>query len=364
MQDSFTFKFAGKFYLKVIAIGFIIWVGLNFLFGNSPFGGQYYVPFFLCIVLLVQRSYKLNIRDNALFIKRLGLETKASLTKVEWVERSGKKLILHMLDGAQHHLPLYRYSPEDQAKLIELTEQYCFVGPRQIVPTPHFSKPQEIQEREVQEQQESAAIQTPYTSYSSKPDVEPTYAQPAYAQPSNHMSKKRIKSNVAELLNRGVPKREVFERLRNSGVADSTLAKLIASTPDEILNELHEGKNKLFVTLFMLTSALATWASYVTAAPEHKQFTLGISLAVSVFFVLGFLRRSLFVYNFYLALCGITIGREVFVFVHAGTVPQMLGITLSIGLLLFAWYIRTRLYPDFRFFGVKKGRNGEYVFTD
>ncbi|WP_415889172.1 hypothetical protein ACMXYV_14500 [Neptuniibacter sp. SY11_33] len=362
MQEDFTFKFAGKFYFKVTAIGFIIWVGLNFLFGNSPFGGQYYVPFFLCIVLLVQRSYKLNIRDNALFIKRFGLETKASLTKVEWVEKSSKKLILHMLDGAQHHLPLYRYSPEDQARLIELTEKYCFVGPRQIVPVPQFSQPQETQE----EQQENAGIQTGYTSYSSKPDIEPTYVQPTYAQPSNHMSKQRIKSSVTELLNRGVPKREVFEQLRNSGVTDTTLATLIAATPDEILNELHEGKNKLFVTLFMLTSALAIWGSYVVATPEHKQVTLVISLAVSICFTMGFLRRSLLAYNFYLVLCGITIGRELFACIYGGTVPipQMIGIALSIGLLLFAWFIRTRLYPDFRFFGVKKGHNGEYVFTD
>ncbi|WP_415882283.1 hypothetical protein [Neptuniibacter sp. QD34_54] len=354
MQESYTFKFAGKFYLKVIAIGLIIWAGLNFLFGNSPFGGQYYVPFFLCIVLLIQRSYKLNIRDNALFIKRLGLETKASLTKVEWIESSGKKLILHMLDGAQHHIPLYRYSPEDQAMLIEQTERYCFVGPRQIVPTSHFSQQEVAQE----EQKENPVTQASFTQESR--------VETSYAQPSNHMSKKRIKSSVAELLNRGVPKREVFERLRNCGVTDSTLATLIATTPDEILNELHEGKNKLFVTCFTLTSALAIWGSYVVAAPEHKQVTLVISLAVSIFFVLGFLRRSIFAYNLYLVLCGITIGRELFAFIHVGAVPvpQMIGIALSIGLLLFAWFIRSRLYPDFRFFGVKKGHNGEYVFAD
>lgn len=56
------------------------------------------------------------------------------------------------------------------------------------------------------------------------------------------MKTKEAKAKVKDLLSSGVPRSEVFAQLSGQGVKDRLLARLIASTSDPYLCDIHDRK--------------------------------------------------------------------------------------------------------------------------
>lgn len=328
MKTNVTFNFAGVFYLKILIIGMAIWIGLNLILGNGPIAGQYYVPFFLFFILLFQYSYQLNIRKEGVYIKRLGMGAKVNFNDLENTKQEGKKLIFYMSDTAQHHIPFSRFSSQDQAKILQMIEAFSSKEQGGIPSQEECGK--ESQEDEIPE----------------------------------HMLKETAKRWINDLLNSGLSKKDVFDRLRDRGVPENKLAKLIASTPDEILCVLQAGKNNIFITIFMLMSAIALWGSYITTEPRYQVYVVVSGVLINGLFLLGFFRFKLIAYNFYILLSTISIVRELNSFFVTEAIYHLIGVVITLCLIAFVWFIRVQLYPDYRWIGCKKDKEGEYIFSD
>lgn len=324
MIGSQVYKFSGAFYIKAIVIGVVAWVLLNLLFGNSPLGGHYYIPFVLIIYLLVQLSYQVDVRKDAIHIKRFGMGGKVSYENLQKVSQESGTLALYASDGRQYNIPVSRFSKEDQKTLSEQLDQLWSEDPGEEV--------------NVEEESESGI-----------PD---------------HMMKAEAKRWISQLLDSGMSKKEVFDQLKGRGVKDSKLAFMIASMPDEILCMLHEGKNNILVGIYAIMSALVIWSFYVSADSDLRLTVLFIQGTISALFIWGFFSFKLLAYNAYIFLGLISLPREAIATFSANDIPGMVGIAFAMAMIVYVWFVRSRLYPDAGLLGVKKDKSGKYQFSD
>ncbi|MCP4597507.1 hypothetical protein [Neptuniibacter sp.] len=324
MKGCQIYKFSGAFYLKAAAFTVAGWVMINLIFGNSPLGGHYYIPVVLLIYLLVQLTYKVDLRKDALHIKRFGMGAKVSFENLHKVEEENGTIGLHVQDGRQYNIPLSRFTRQDQKQLSDQLNELWAV----------------------------ARSDMPVEKDRSDSDI------------PDYLAKEEAKKRVVEMLGSGVPKKEVFEQLKDRGIRDNKLAMMIASVPDELLCILHEGKNNILVIVYSLLAILAIWGTYMTAPDNIRTFSLVILIVTNLLFIWGFFSFKLIAYNVFIFLSLVTIPKDAVAVIAANDIPGMVGIGLSVLVLAYVWFIRSRLYPDIGFIGVKKDKAGQYQFSE
>ncbi|MGI1669274.1 MAG: hypothetical protein K6L74_02985 [Neptuniibacter sp.] len=324
MIGSQVYKFSGAFYTKAIVLCLFGWVILNLVLGNHPLGGQFYIPFILFIYLLVQLSYRVEIRKDAVHIKRFGMGGKVSYKNLKKVSQENGTIGLYVDDGRQYNIPLSRFSKENQRKLTDQIDEFW----------------------------SQAAV------------AEVTVERKSGSEIPEHMMKADAKRWISKLLDSGVPKKEVFEQLKGRGVKDSKLAMMIASVPDEVLCMLHEGKNNLLVGIYALSAVFVVWVTYVTMEPDIRMYVLAVQVTISLLLIWGFFSFKLLAYNIYIVFGVISLPKEILLVVSTGNIPEMVGIGIGVAMLSYVWFVRTRLYPDIGFVGVKKDKSGQYRFSD
>ena len=178
------------------------------------------------------------------------------------------------------------------------------------------------------------------------------------------MNKKEIKAKVAELLSTNTEKSEVFAQLSGQGIKDSRLAYLIASYADPARCIQHERKVNLLVTLIFIQAVIAFLIGYRIGAksgPEAKWIIGGLCASILVLFAWGFHTHRVSAYNAWILLSIIQLPKSLDGFT-ASPLASTIGISISLGMLLYVWYLREQLFPDFAFLTPRKVK-GRYVFS-
>ncbi|MXN79245.1 permease [Burkholderia sp. 4701] len=185
------------------------------------------------------------------------------------------------------------------------------------------------------------------------------------------MNKTEAKTRIAAMLSAGSTKSNVLAALSGQGVKDRVLASLIASRPDPDRcrqNRLHV---RLLIALGILQLLYCLWLAYtfvVDAGPPGTTsvVVIGLFLAVTVplslLFIWGFATYRVTLYHAYIAL---SIAQMPKLIERLATDPgdALKGLAISIALVVYVYFVRNRLFPDYVWFWPRKA-GGRYVFAE
>ncbi|MCP3869574.1 MAG: hypothetical protein GY703_16045 [Gammaproteobacteria bacterium] len=178
------------------------------------------------------------------------------------------------------------------------------------------------------------------------------------------MKNREIKASVADLIASGAEKSEVFSKLVAQGGKEKKVAHYIASYPDERLGFTHNGKVKVLVTIMFVQVIIAFLLGYgiaIDSDPTQKWLYGGLAAAIPLLLLWGFYKQSLIAYNAYILLSITQFPRQLSGFFEA-PVENTIALGISLVILGFVWFVRSKLFPDLGFISPRK-HNGEYVFT-
>lgn len=179
------------------------------------------------------------------------------------------------------------------------------------------------------------------------------------------MNKKEIKNKVNELLASGVAKSDVFAQLSGQGIKDYRLAFYIASYASPRLHEEHAGKVNTLITLMFVQALLAFFMGVVIGAKigPNAQWVVGaIAASIPLLFAWGFNKNFAGAYNAYILLSIAQLPKQ-FAGFSDNPIATSIGLSVGLGLLIFVWYVRQKIFPDFAFIAPKKIK-GQYVFSE
>lgn len=171
-------------------------------------------------------------------------------------------------------------------------------------------------------------------------------------------TKNEIRNQMTRLLDNGMEKEAVFDRLSGQGVSDRKLARWLASIPEPGQRE-RQSLNIGILTGFM---ALQTAILLLFVGAGAGMWMLAILFGlIPLAFAWGFRKPSAFAYGAYVALGFATLPRHVtgVVALDAGAI---IAFILSMGLVLFVLYVQRAIFPGlFVLWPLKI--NGRYVFA-
>jgi hypothetical protein len=178
------------------------------------------------------------------------------------------------------------------------------------------------------------------------------------------MNKKEISSKIKELISSGMSRSEVFAQLSGAGLKDNQLANLIASYADPILCDLHDRKVNFLIALMFIQSAIASLAGFGIGAsigPNAQWVVAGICGLIPLLFAFGFYKHKSGAYNAYIVLAITQLPKQLEGFASS-PIAISIGLAIAISMLVYVWYVRQKIFPDFSFIGPKKVK-GQYVFA-
>jgi len=178
------------------------------------------------------------------------------------------------------------------------------------------------------------------------------------------MNKQEVKARIAELISTGVAKSEIFKQLSGQGLKDSKIAYLIAAHADPALCAEHRGKVKLLIGLMVFQSLLCFVGGFFLGAaigPNAKWIFALICLVIPLLFAWGFYKNFAGAYNGYILLSIVNLPKSLEGFMQ-DPISSFIGLAITIGIVVFVWHVRSKLFPDFALITPKKIK-GEYVFS-
>lgn len=180
------------------------------------------------------------------------------------------------------------------------------------------------------------------------------------------MNKKEIQTKVNHLLSSGIPKSTVFANLSGQGIKDSQLAYFIAAHADPMRRLAHDKKVSIIITIMLIQAALGFIVGFNAGAqigPNASLFFGGIAILIQILFALAFYKYQVGAYNAYIVFAMINMPKSLLdLTVTPISTSEMVGICISICILAYVWYVRTKIFPDFVFVSPKKIK-GQYIFT-
>ncbi|MGZ2747011.1 permease [Burkholderia stagnalis] len=188
------------------------------------------------------------------------------------------------------------------------------------------------------------------------------------------MNKTEAKTRIAAMLSAGSKKSDVLAALSGQGIKDRVLAHLIASRPDPDRcrqNKLHV---RLLIALGILQLLFCLWVAYTLVVDAVSIGPLGttgvvvvavllaITVPLSLLFIWGFATYRVTVYHAYIAL---SIAQMPKLVGRLATDPgdALTGLAISIALVVYVYFVRNRLFPDYVWFWPRKVA-GRYVFAE
>ncbi|TCW79612.1 permease [Burkholderia sp. SRS-46] len=180
------------------------------------------------------------------------------------------------------------------------------------------------------------------------------------------MNKTEAKTKIAAMLSAGSKKGDVLAALSGQGIKDRVLANLIASRPDPERcrqNRLHV---RLLIALGILQLLFCLWVAYTLFVEVGSIGAIALFLALTVplslLFIWGFATYRVGAYHAYIAL---SIAQMPKLIGHLATDPgdALIGLAISIALVVYVYFVRNRLFPDYVWFRPRKAQ-GRYVFAE
>jgi len=180
------------------------------------------------------------------------------------------------------------------------------------------------------------------------------------------MKKNEAKKMALEMLETGESKKSVFEKLTNEGMSSRFTASIIASFADPKLCEKYKGLIKVVIVIAYLQLLVGTLTGFAYGRQYGANGGLVgaiLAAAFTLIFVWGFTKNKAWAYNVTILLSVLQVPKQVGNFEKA---PIEIGImiSISIALIAFYFYVRTKIFPDYAsIFSIRKSK-GLYVFKE
>jgi hypothetical protein len=182
-------------------------------------------------------------------------------------------------------------------------------------------------------------------------------------------NKKEALKIVQTRLDEGKPRKEILEELSNLYVHKSSIAKLIAMTPDSKTKEKYKLLNYTLLCLLVLSFILEVPGVilFYTKNPIQAISVGFIVLLIYIYGTFQVLKYKGYIYGFlaYLVSLGLFISLSDIIF-KSGTWDAInvwdiysTSINLAIGGL--AFYLSKKMFPNYGLYGLKKDKNGDYL---
>lgn len=179
------------------------------------------------------------------------------------------------------------------------------------------------------------------------------------------MNKQEIRADVDRRIAQGEKKSDVFAALQGQGVRDGVLANLIASHVDAALISTHARLIKGMVIIAWMQVVLGTLFCLSMALKSGAIFGLvlaAVVAGVSYLFVWGFQRHQAWAYNVTIMLSIVNLPKAL-TNVASEPASSVLSLILGVSWIAYAWFVRSKIFPDFVFLGPRKVR-GTYQFSN
>jgi hypothetical protein len=180
----------------------------------------------------------------------------------------------------------------------------------------------------------------------------------------NNLSKVEVKQKVAEMLDAGTSKTEVFKTLSGGAVKDRVLAYYIAAHAFPLLCAKHDGKVNGLITMMFIQALIAALAGYALGAkigPNAAWIFPALCAVIPLLIAYGFYKNSVGAYNAYIILT-LASSHNLFKGFTEAPITSSISIAIAVGMFMFVWYVRSLLFPDFAVIGPRKAK-GNYVFS-
>lgn len=174
------------------------------------------------------------------------------------------------------------------------------------------------------------------------------------------LSKKELEKKVRELLDANTAKSEVFSQLSGHGVKDSHLAYLIASYADPVRCGEHDRKVNVLITIMLVQALIGFMLGMAQGAGIGP--TAIVMVLIPLLWVWGFYNHRASAYNAYILLALLQFPKTLAGFA-SNPATTTASLVISIVMLVFVWYVRGKIFPDFAFITPRKVK-GKYFFTD
>jgi hypothetical protein len=174
--------------------------------------------------------------------------------------------------------------------------------------------------------------------------------------------KKEAMKTIQIRLEQGRPRKEILEELAGIYDSRSSLAELIARTPDPKKKEKYKLLNYILVFFLLLSVAASVYAGIKSFAEEPVEAVIVsvITLLILTFLIIEVLRFNGYIYGLltFLLLLGLItdlIRRSEW---EKG---DLIGILLLFAFTGLAFYLNRKIFPNYGIFGLKKDNNGDYL---
>jgi len=178
------------------------------------------------------------------------------------------------------------------------------------------------------------------------------------------MKKKEIQAQINSRLSNGESKSSTFRQLSGQGVSDRVVAHMIASYASHALCNRHSKLIDAMIVISWLQLALVVLVSIAVGLKAGLVAVMLITALLGAFaylFVWGFTNNKAWAYNATIVLSIVNLPKTLTGF-SATPISSTVGVALSVGLIAFTWYVRSKIFPDFAFIAPKKLK-GAYVFS-
>ncbi|EIM15702.1 hypothetical protein [Pseudomonas chlororaphis] len=178
------------------------------------------------------------------------------------------------------------------------------------------------------------------------------------------MDKQQAKRQVIASLEAGRSRGETFAAFAGSGIKERLLAFWIAGYSDPKLYALHRRKIQILLAVMLLQAVVGAVAGFFLGSVIGPKAAWVFGLlggVVPLLFAWGFHKPSVNAYSLY-ALLTLSQFPRLFEGYAEDPLGTLIGAAMTLGVVFFAMYVRSRIFPDFAFIGPRKVK-GRYVFS-
>jgi len=179
------------------------------------------------------------------------------------------------------------------------------------------------------------------------------------------LDKKQTKRQLDEMLDAGRSKTETFKALSGGAVKDRVLAYWIGSRIDPALRRQHARKVTILIVLFGIQALIGALIGFALGWNSSLGLALVLTLiggAIPLLFAWGFYKYSAQTYTVFVILSLSQFSR-LFKDYAEDPVATLVSAGLTLALVFYVAWLKTKLFPDLGFIGSKKIK-GQFVFSN
>lgn len=181
---------------------------------------------------------------------------------------------------------------------------------------------------------------------------------------------KEIQIIIQEKIQANIPRKEIFNELSEQYYDKNMISLMIASTVDPYLKVKYKSWNNLLIGLLVLTiiskiiDSVLLISTYSSIVSSLGSLTLSFSLFIPVLFVAYLIvgvskfRGNIYYFGGLLAIAAIF--QSISYFSELGFY-SLISIVLCLIICILSFYLKRKLFPHFRLFGLKKDKEGNVI---